>query len=608
MSNEKRAVLVIDDDRLSRRLCADILAEEGYAVTTAGDAAEGLARAWMDLPDLVVMDVELPGMNGVDATRALRADPRSQSMPVLMLTAQALSFSPDDAARAGATAFVRKPLRFPEFQQTVAQLLGRSGAVGRALVALVLGSMLGPREANAEVRYEVPGELRLRVDSLGDFALDDTSRSGGQTWARHLLRVSPVVTSAWVDLHLRLDLQTGQSFGEVAPAGAAFVERRAGEPLDRYDGWQTFLPRQAWLEAKQSRVDVRVGLVPSHWGLGLLENAGEPEPPFDARGHARPHAFGEAWTGDHVAGIALGARPFAGAGPSSLSDVRFDATGEIVYEDEDANALSGDEARRVSLSVEHLGGEQALGALVSWRTQTSEAGRAEAWTTGQAYVRGALSLGDGWGVLGAEAEVGARFEDTAGDQAPLDQLAGLGRAWVEDPNRGMVWAAEVGYASGLAFDPHQRVGVVLFNEVLRRSHLRAAERASVRPNDLAQVATPELQLDGAVHQAAYVRPSWTWRPGRWTCAVGGLSAWATAPWTDPAGGTTSGGALNVWGQPAARFFGVELDGAVGYRAPFAPLRTVGVGLEGGVLLPGDALEGLSRGPVGRIEARVDVAF
>jgi hypothetical protein len=90
--------------------------------------------------------------------------------------------------------------------------------------------------------------------------------------------------------------------------------------------------------------------------------------------------------------------------------------------------------------------------------------------------------------------------------------------------------------------------------------------------------------------------------------VGGLSAWATEPWIDPAGGTTSGRALNVWGHPAARFFGVELDGAVGYRAPFAPLRTVGVGLEGGVLLPGDALEGLSRGPVGRIEARVDVAF
>jgi hypothetical protein len=324
--------------------------------------------------------------------RALRADPRSQATPVLMLTAQALSFSPDDAARAGATAFVRKPLRFPEFQQTIAQLLGRSGAVGRALVALVLGSMLGPREANAEVRYEVPGELRLRVDSLGDFALDDTSRSGGQTWARHLLRVSPVVTGGWVDLHLRLDLQTGQSFGEIAPAGAAFVERRAGEPLDRYDGWQTFLPRQAWLEAKQSPVDLRVGLMPSHWGLGLLENAGEPEPPFDARGHARPHAFGEAWTGDHVAGISLGARPFAGAGPASLSDVRFDATGEIVYEDEDANALSGDESRRVSLSVENLGGEHALGALVSWRTQTSEAGRAEALSAALKWDRRRTSL------------------------------------------------------------------------------------------------------------------------------------------------------------------------------------------------------------------------
>gem|GEM_PF-968832 len=608
MSNEKRVVLVVDDDRLNRRLCADLLIEEGYEVTTASDADEGLSRAWTERPDLVVMDVELPGMSGLEATRALRLDPRSQAMPVLVLTAQALSFSPEDAARAGATAFVRKPLRFPEFQETVARLLGIGGTIARALAAIALGTTLGTRAASADVRYEVPGELRLRVESVGDFALDDATRTGGQTWARHLLRISPVITSDAVDLHLRLDLQTGQSFGEVAPAGADFVERRAGEPLDRHDGWQTFLPRQAWLEARLHWTELRFGLMTSQWGLGLLENAGEPEEQVDARGHARPHALGEAWTGDHVARLALAARPFGAGSGRALSGVRLEAAADIVYEDEDANALGGDEARRVSLSAEHVGSGQALGVLGAWRTQTSESGYVASWTTAQAYLRGAHALASGGAILAAEAEFGARFEDSAGADPAFDRLAGLARVWLEDVGRSTVWATEAGYAAGLAFDPNQHVSVVLFDEVVRRVNLRLAERVDARPDVRVRTPTRTVQVDGAVHDAVYVRPSWTWRPDRWTCALGALAAWATAPWADPVETADRALESNAWAQPAAQFYGVEVDASVGYRVPFAPLRSVGVGLEGGLLLPGAALAGLGEAPVGRIEARVDVAF
>ena len=117
-----KRVLIIEDDRFNRRLYRDLLEAEGYTVDLAASAPEGLAQAEAELPDLVVMDIGLPGMNGLDATRLLKA--RGPRVPVLVISAHALAHHEAQARQVGADEFLRKPLRFPEFQQVVRRMLG----------------------------------------------------------------------------------------------------------------------------------------------------------------------------------------------------------------------------------------------------------------------------------------------------------------------------------------------------------------------------------------------------------------------------------------------------------------------------------------------------
>jgi len=116
-------VLVIEDDRFNRGLYRDLLEAEGLIVSLAATALEGLAVARSDPPALVVMDIELPGMSGLEATRQLKADPATRLVPILVISAHAMSTSSAAADGAGADVFLSKPLRFPRFQEVVRQLL-----------------------------------------------------------------------------------------------------------------------------------------------------------------------------------------------------------------------------------------------------------------------------------------------------------------------------------------------------------------------------------------------------------------------------------------------------------------------------------------------------
>lgn len=118
-----RQVLIIEDDRFNRRLYRDLLEAEGLEVRLATSAAEGIESARADPPALVVMDIELPGMSGLEATRLLKSDPATRAVPVLVISAHALGTSSADADGAGADAFLSKPLRFPRFQEVVRRLL-----------------------------------------------------------------------------------------------------------------------------------------------------------------------------------------------------------------------------------------------------------------------------------------------------------------------------------------------------------------------------------------------------------------------------------------------------------------------------------------------------
>ncbi len=118
-----RRVLVIEDDRFNRRLYRDLLEAEGLTVSVVATAVEGLDAARRAPPALVVMDIELPGMSGLEATRQLKADPLTRTVPVLVISAHAMGPSSAEADGAGADAFLSKPLRFPRFQEVVRALL-----------------------------------------------------------------------------------------------------------------------------------------------------------------------------------------------------------------------------------------------------------------------------------------------------------------------------------------------------------------------------------------------------------------------------------------------------------------------------------------------------
>ena len=137
----------------------------------------------------------------------------------------------------------------------------------RLLVLAAIGSIVAPFDAQARVRWSTPGSYRLRVAGLSAFDLDASGTDTGQrVRGRHRLRIDPTIELGPVTVYLQVDVLTGQIFGDVNTVGARFVERRHGEPDDRYDGWTTVEPRQAWLELDIRSLRVEAGQMASGWG------------------------------------------------------------------------------------------------------------------------------------------------------------------------------------------------------------------------------------------------------------------------------------------------------------------------------------------------------
>lgn len=102
-------VLIVDDFQDNREMYAMFLEHSGYRVAQAANGFEALERAFALVPDVVVMDLSLPGLDGWEATRRLKADPRTQHVPVLALTSHALEGFSEGARAAGCDGFVTKP-------------------------------------------------------------------------------------------------------------------------------------------------------------------------------------------------------------------------------------------------------------------------------------------------------------------------------------------------------------------------------------------------------------------------------------------------------------------------------------------------------------------
>jgi len=125
-------ILLVDDFQDNREMYAIYLTHTGFRVAEAGNGHEALEQAFALLPDLIVMDLSLPGLDGWEATRRLKADPRTRHIPVLALTSHALEGFSEGAREAGCDGFVTKPCLPEQLTEEIRKMLdSRNVRVGR---------------------------------------------------------------------------------------------------------------------------------------------------------------------------------------------------------------------------------------------------------------------------------------------------------------------------------------------------------------------------------------------------------------------------------------------------------------------------------------------
>ncbi len=118
-------ILIIEDNEPNRRLARDLLQVHGYRTIEAETAEHGIAVAAEQRPDLVVMDIHLPGIGGIEALARLRAETATRTVPVLAFTASVMAQDRSEIMAAGFDAFVSKPLDLEAFVQTVAAVIAQ---------------------------------------------------------------------------------------------------------------------------------------------------------------------------------------------------------------------------------------------------------------------------------------------------------------------------------------------------------------------------------------------------------------------------------------------------------------------------------------------------
>lgn len=117
-------ILIIEDNAANMKLTTLLVRNAGHSVINAVDAETGLTLARTDQPDLILMDVQLPGMDGLAATALLKHDPVTAAIPVIALTALAMKADEEKSQIAGCDAYIAKPVRYKELYAEINRLLG----------------------------------------------------------------------------------------------------------------------------------------------------------------------------------------------------------------------------------------------------------------------------------------------------------------------------------------------------------------------------------------------------------------------------------------------------------------------------------------------------
>jgi two-component system cell cycle response regulator DivK len=119
-------ILHVEDNEYNRKIVRQLLAKTPYRLTEAVDGEAGVAAARDAPPDLILMDIQLPKLSGLEATRQLRADPRTAAVPIIVVTSFALSGDEQKARDAGATAYLAKPYSPRDLLAKIRELLAEA--------------------------------------------------------------------------------------------------------------------------------------------------------------------------------------------------------------------------------------------------------------------------------------------------------------------------------------------------------------------------------------------------------------------------------------------------------------------------------------------------
>jgi CheY-like chemotaxis protein len=122
-------IMVVEDNELSRDALSRRLERRGYRVVVAVDGEQAIQLAQNERPDLILMDLGLPRVDGLEATRQLKTDPRTRQIPIIVLSAHAMTNDRDTALQAGGDDFDTKPVRFRALLEKIEVLLTKAAAV-----------------------------------------------------------------------------------------------------------------------------------------------------------------------------------------------------------------------------------------------------------------------------------------------------------------------------------------------------------------------------------------------------------------------------------------------------------------------------------------------
>ena len=123
MADHPKRILIVEDNGTDVRLLKDILETRGYNILQTRDGLEAIDLAVVNLPDLILMDIQLPDMSGLEVTRRVRGDDRSRRIPIIAVTAFAMAWHEREALDSGCDAYIAKPISIFGFLRTVESFL-----------------------------------------------------------------------------------------------------------------------------------------------------------------------------------------------------------------------------------------------------------------------------------------------------------------------------------------------------------------------------------------------------------------------------------------------------------------------------------------------------